>query len=324
MDRTPTSFPSSPSGRSVSISHTTMDATYASPARGIPQYMTDPTSTIGLGISNCDIGSLTSPSSPLASESYPSPAPDWSEHLYPSQRLLDPTLNVGQFPTTTTYDISAPSFATYHAQPATMPHSYGGPLNSGTSNDMMYYPQPSMWTNIPHLDAPMYPDTQYGVKEEQEESWAPPFATASTVMEAGIATQTSHDTIRNSPSKYPQALPNTGRLAETDTNVDGSLQQPQTGQSAEVFIKWTKENNKISNDRRRKVPSASGLQCPICGRVFTRRSNCHEHVKRHDPSRKKLHPCDCCGKSFGRNGDLRRHKDTVRSRWASHGRVAGC
>lgn len=325
MDRTPTSFPSSPSGRSVSISHTAMDATYASPASAIPQYVADPTSSLGLGISNCDIGSLTSRSSPLASESYPSPAPDWSEHLYPSQRLLDPALSVGQFPTTTSYDISAPSFAMYHAQPGILPHSYGDPLNTGTSNDMMYYPQPSMWTNMSHLDAPMYPDTQYGVKEEQGESWGVPFTTTSTVIGPGIAAQMSQDTSRKTPSEDPQTLPDNGRPAKSEPNVDRKQQQqPQTGQPAEVIVEWNKEHDRISNDRRRKVPSASGLQCPICDKVFTRRSNCHEHVKRHDPSRKKMLPCDYCGKTFGRNGDLRRHKDAVRSRWTFRGHVTSC
>jgi uncharacterized C2H2 Zn-finger protein len=54
-----------------------------------------------------------------------------------------------------------------------------------------------------------------------------------------------------------------------------------------------------------------GRKCPECGFVFTRRSNCTEHVKRHNPTFKKAFNCDECTKKFGRNADLRRHIDNV-------------
>jgi hypothetical protein len=60
-----------------------------------------------------------------------------------------------------------------------------------------------------------------------------------------------------------------------------------------------------------KLVSASGLECPMCGAKFTRRSNCKEHQKAHDPSWKKKHPCEECDKTFGRMADLKRHLNNV-------------
>jgi predicted RNA-binding Zn-ribbon protein involved in translation (DUF1610 family) len=61
------------------------------------------------------------------------------------------------------------------------------------------------------------------------------------------------------------------------------------------------------------IPSEvdSGLKCPVCGAKFTRKSNCREHQKRHDPTFKKTFTCDTCGRSFRRGTDLRRHADSV-------------
>ncbi|CAI7656061.1 unnamed protein product [Penicillium glandicola] len=70
----------------------------------------------------------------------------------------------------------------------------------------------------------------------------------------------------------------------------------------------SKRGRCASNDR---LVSASGLECPICGAKFTRRSNCKEHQKMHNPEWKNNHPCEDCHKSFGRSSDLKRHMNTV-------------
>ncbi|KAJ5560783.1 hypothetical protein N7535_008980 [Penicillium sp. DV-2018c] len=57
--------------------------------------------------------------------------------------------------------------------------------------------------------------------------------------------------------------------------------------------------------------SASGLKCPQCGAMFTRRSNCKEHQKIHSPQWKHNHQCEDCPSTFGRSSDLKRHVSSV-------------
>ncbi|RDW70475.1 putative C2H2 finger domain protein (Ezf) [Aspergillus mulundensis] len=73
---------------------------------------------------------------------------------------------------------------------------------------------------------------------------------------------------------------------------------------------WSRDNASADHEQL-KVPSASGRQCTICGAQFTRRSNCREHEKRHDPSNRKSFACGVCGKALGRKTDLKRHVDSV-------------
>ncbi|KAL1977040.1 hypothetical protein VTN31DRAFT_3322 [Thermomyces dupontii] len=59
---------------------------------------------------------------------------------------------------------------------------------------------------------------------------------------------------------------------------------------------------------RSNSPTKLGYRCHICGLLFTRRANCREHIKRHDPNHQKEHyVCEKCGKSVSRKTDLKRH-----------------
>jgi hypothetical protein len=66
-----------------------------------------------------------------------------------------------------------------------------------------------------------------------------------------------------------------------------------------------------SSNRQTSSPPEVGLQCTVCGYRFTRRSNCRQHMKNHDPNRKRDHSCDDCGRSFGRKTDLKRHMNSI-------------
>ncbi|KAJ5611315.1 Zinc finger C2H2 [Penicillium lagena] len=71
------------------------------------------------------------------------------------------------------------------------------------------------------------------------------------------------------------------------------------------------QRTRVSSPADKPSEIELGLRCPVCGAKFTRKSNCREHQKRHDPKFKKMFTCDTCGGSFRRGADLRRHTDSV-------------
>ncbi|KAJ5516073.1 hypothetical protein N7527_007633 [Penicillium freii] len=91
-------------------------------------------------------------------------------------------------------------------------------------------------------------------------------------------------------------------------NTGQVVPQPQVSEGTDSATNSSKRGRSSLNDR---LVSASGLECPICGAKFTRRSNCKEHQKKHNPEWKHNHPCEDCHKTFGRSSDLKRHMSTV-------------
>ncbi|CAG8903260.1 unnamed protein product [Penicillium egyptiacum] len=99
------------------------------------------------------------------------------------------------------------------------------------------------------------------------------------------------------------------RSSGQSVNTGQAVSQPQASvEGTHGVTNSSKRERGSSNDR---LISASGLECPICGAKFTRRSNCKEHQKMHNPEWKNNHPCDTCHKTFGRSSDLKRHMNTV-------------
>lgn len=104
-----------------------------------------------------------------------------------------------------------------------------------------------------------------------------------------------------------------------DVNAWQDEIQPRIPSASTTPSKPASKSARSSQGSPDPVISASGLQCPECSKTFTRRSNCKEHQKMHNPEWRQNHPCEECPKSFGRSSDLKRHKDTVsqssRSSW---------
>ncbi|KAJ5097912.1 hypothetical protein N7532_004913 [Penicillium argentinense] len=106
---------------------------------------------------------------------------------------------------------------------------------------------------------------------------------------------------RGKSSARPQSSPVRVEVYENSTTsgesgLDVSHKQPMKTCASSVESRRT--NNK-------------GYTCPTCGFTFTRKSNCKEHQKRHDPSFKPSFTCSTCEKSFGRKADLNRHVENV-------------
>jgi hypothetical protein len=64
-------------------------------------------------------------------------------------------------------------------------------------------------------------------------------------------------------------------------------------------------------DAEYNLPPQLKYKCTICGYMFTRRSNCRDHVKRHDPRLRRSFGCHVCGRVFSRRTDLNRHIQSV-------------
>ncbi|KAJ6133817.1 hypothetical protein N7523_000139 [Penicillium sp. IBT 18751x] len=114
-------------------------------------------------------------------------------------------------------------------------------------------------------------------------------------------------------SNHPTIATNETRTLDSQYNSAQISSSPRCAVSTEGFSQSSLQNvdahRSISNLLDKNMED--GRKCPVCGYVFTRRSNCTEHQKRHDPTFRKIYTCHECKKTFGRNADLRRHTDNA-------------
>lgn len=104
----------------------------------------------------------------------------------------------------------------------------------------------------------------------------------------------------------------TGPKQPPSMNQAGS--SPRSTTSSEFTVHGSPSKVNKSRTPAKKQPRKDkdkGYACKLCGYVFTRRSNCMEHQRKHDPRSRESHPCEECGKTFGRKADLKRHTNNV-------------
>ncbi|KAB8232428.1 putative C2H2 finger domain protein (Ezf) [Aspergillus alliaceus] len=324
MEQAPTSFSSPcPVVRSPPDNHIMLEATpaYSSPMCSTSSYPSNSQSTTGLGISHCDMKGPSSQLRLLPPEAYPSPVTEWSNQLVPPESLLETTLDVSHFSPGPCYepfgghsDVSVSPLSYYSPQTLHAPSSYGSAFDFGGGPGTLSAPSSRFWPNTPHSDATSS-EIQALVKEESDECWDHHLLTKAS-SPAGLATlpqmsQAVGDDIFPNPQRPDN---DNGTLVELNPNVgcygDNSRKATAQNMPIEMVFKLTKSDSELP-DEQCKILSASGLQCTICGSRFTRRSNCREHMKRHDPNLRKSYHCEFCDRPFGRRTDLRRHVDSI-------------
>ncbi|KAL4779533.1 hypothetical protein BJX76DRAFT_361702 [Aspergillus varians] len=280
---------------------------YSDPLR-IAQTSSFPSQNLGLGISYCEIEPSTNYLAQYPpSEQYPA---DWAGQFVPTTLPLECSLN--NISPATFYERSAGSDA------SASPLSYCGPqamsASSSRGSALDYRAGPdatsthayNLWPNTPHSDADIIikedPDIDYQDRPYPE--YAKP---VSMPLFAPVA---QHRTSGFLPKfEYPEDDTSDQTVVEHD--VDSNLSAQHSTFPVGPVSPWATENGIPLDQEQLRVPPASGLECTICRTRFTRRSNCREHMRRHDPNARKSYPCENCGKSLGRKTDLKRHIDSV-------------
>ena len=294
-------------------------STYSSPVS--PSGSQGRVSLVGLGISGCDI-----------------------EHEFGQMRVLNvPPMPSQLIPETPTFELS---YEDYTNGPC-YPTIYNQLPNA--SQDSLNLYSPTSMSASPSYNSAMEVGPSQDAFPEMSDLWMhTPCSGPTTPSEivsaaAGNATRGQWDQGMFADGSVPLAMPllpvnnlsyagTTGEeigyseSCEQSVNLWQDGAQPQIATPSETTAEPAAKPRKKSRNSPDKLISASGLQCPMCGSKFTRRSNCKEHQKMHNPEWKNNHPCEECNRSFGRSSDLKRHMNTVSqatgndSRPGTHGR----
>ena len=200
---------------------------------------------------------------------------------------------------------------------------------SRQSNDRRFGQFPSPYNHIPRSRPASPPQEVTKIEEESEHGWpASPghghgFDSNRECANLTSVTQTHYGL----PSPYAASSPfdqaGSSMLLEMDQNVkredtynkisrDSFISQPSSSAS-EGLSSVSAPLVKASKPRRRTTPETAKQACTMCGKLFTRLSNCTAHMETHNPDRKRPHKCTMfdCRKKFSRKTDLLRHIDSV-------------
>ncbi|KAL6236796.1 hypothetical protein BDW75DRAFT_102846 [Aspergillus navahoensis] len=264
----------------------------------------------GLGISYCETGPSHSYVRPHPSTEQLHPA-DWTGQLMPQTTPFGYLLNTSQMMPAalcepyTGPDVSVSPLSYCGPQAMSATSSQGSALDLGTGSDTINQQMHNFLPNTPRSDADVMikeePDADY--LDGQYAEYAKP---APVPLFAPLA---QHGANAFWPKFEYFEEDDTSEPAVVDHDLESNLSGPSTHPVGE-FSLWT-SNDPPADHEQLRIPSASGRECTICGARFTRRSNCREHMKRHNPSNRKSYTCVICGKALGRKTDLKRHVDSV-------------
>ncbi|KAJ0418486.1 hypothetical protein BJY00DRAFT_177295 [Aspergillus carlsbadensis] len=282
---------------------------YSSISRSAPTFPF-PSMDTGLGISYCDMDL----SGDHMRQYQPSEhgSTDWLGQMMPVPLPYGCSLNTTHLSPATFYDpysgsdTSASPLSYCGPQTMSASPSRGPELDYGTGHDMTNPHAYNFWPSTPRSEPDVQvkeePDMEY--RDESYEECARPSMTMSA-PDAQLGANGLPVGMEDLPEMRDDIRASTELEAGRDSTAEPSVPP------SEITFEVARKGASSLKPGQLKFPSASGLTCTVCGAEFTRRSNCREHMKKHDPSSRKLYPCDDCGKTLGRKTDLKRHIDSV-------------
>ncbi|KAJ5811311.1 Zinc finger C2H2 [Penicillium riverlandense] len=285
-----------------------MTPPYSSPVSTTLSQRESLTQGVGLGISTRGMDTPFNHSRACASSGHYSMAPPLHNQLVPSGTIYyDFPLNIGglsndQFrevynscATTSDSPISLYSAQTLSASP-----SYNSALEL-PSNQELFSNQPSgLWATTIPCSRTTTPNEVVAADEEAKSHWCRNVFTDRLVPPSASMSSAANSSF--SPTILGE---------ETDSRQMVTQPQGPAADNGASSPSNSSRRSRVSSPADKPSEVDIGLKCPICGAKFTRKSNCREHQKKHDPEFKKMYTCDTCGRSFRRGTDLRRHADSV-------------
>lgn len=266
-------------------------------------------SPVGLGISRCEL-----------------------DNHFSQLRVFPPTPTL---PSQLIPEVPNPTFASYndYACGPCYPTIYNGLPNSVPEASLGFYGPTTMSTTPSYNSSLEVGPVQTAFPRQMADLWIPtPCSGPTTPSDFGSVSTMNGTTGQWGQNMFPDAcMPGIPLLPTNDVSYAGTMRemgydspsgqrgintgqvvaQPRSTASEETVERTKKSSRKKRCSSADKFVSASGLECPICGAEFTRRSNCKEHQKLHNPEWKNNYRCDDCPKTFGRSSDLKRHRNTV-------------
>lgn len=267
---------------------------------------------VGLGISGLD--DLRSFPSTV---SYSMP-PTMPTQLAPFDNLHDMALKVDDY-TTTPYLSVYNSFPTaphsprrfYDSQAMSATPSFNSAMEASTAQSAFSGQMSGYWTPTP-CSGPTSPLESVSAlaNSSMEDQWSHPYSSGTSIAvrpravpigkSSYLSTTIAGGVTENGPKQPSNTTPTLSSPRNT-TPGHQSLHEPQT----------RVEKARVSPKKQSQNEKTRGYACSLCGYRFTRRSNCMEHQKKHDPRSRESHPCGECNKTFGRKADLKRHTNNV-------------